>query len=131
MTVGSLGDVVFSVSAEAVRTIKNLSWKISANYSVHKMHGRKGILEFTGQDPDEIEFEADVFASLGVNPMEMIDNLRGLIDDHSAVKLVLGTDVIGSSWVVTDLEISAEQFFQDGTMMSASFKIKIKECVEE
>lgn len=129
--IGSLGDVVFSVSSDAVQNIKSLSWKISVNYSVHKMHGRKGLLEYTGQDPDEIEFEAEISAMLGVNPMDMIDSLRTMATDHSAVKLLLGTDVIGTSWVITDLEISAEQFFQDGTILSATFKVKIQEYTEE
>ena len=131
MTVGSLGEVVFSVSSDTVKTIKTISWKTSINYSVHKMHGRTSVLEYTGQDPDEIEFEADVTVALGVNPLEMIDELRSMAIAHEAVKFLLGTDVIGSSWVVTNIESSSERFFQDGTMLSASLKIKIKEYTED
>jgi len=58
VNVCSLGGVVFSVSEKTVKTIKNLSWKTSASYAAHKLHGRKGIIEYTGTEPDEIEFEA-------------------------------------------------------------------------
>lgn len=131
MTVGSLGDAVFSVSNETVQTISNLSWKISVNYATHKMHGRKSLLEYTGQEPDEIEFEAMVSAALGVNPMEMLERLREIAESHTAVKFVLGTEVIGTNWVITDLELSAEQFFQDGAITMATIKIKIEESVDE
>lgn len=131
MTIGSLGSVVFRVSTQAIKTIKTLSWKTAINYSVHKMHGRKGLLEYTGQDPDEIEFEADVSALLGVNPLDMIKELRSMAVNHAPVKFLLGTEIIGTSWVITDVQVSSEQFFQDGAMLSASLQITIKEYTEE
>lgn len=131
MMVGSLGDVVFEVTMDTVQTIKNFSMNIAVNYSVHKMHGRKGLLEYTGQDPDEVEFEADVSAHMGVNPMDMLNSLRSLAESHQPVSLVLGTEVIGTSWVITDLSTSVDKFYQDGSPLSAEFKVKIQEYPEE
>lgn len=131
MTVGSLGGVVFSVSDKTVRTFKSLSWKTSATYSVHKMHGRKSLLEFTGQEPDEIEFEAEFSAFLGVNPRDMFEKLKKLCTNHKIVSFVVGTEVIGGDWIVTNVDGSADSFFQDGSMLSMSVKIKIKEYPEE
>ena len=132
MTIGSLGSsVVFSVSDKEVKTITNMSWKTSVSYSVHKLHLRKGLLEYTGENPDEIEFDATFSAFLGVNPLAMCENVRKLMKSRSIVPFILGTDVIGSKWVVTDFDVSADSFFQDGTIMSVNAKIKIKEYAEE
>ena len=132
MTVGSLGsDVIFSISDKEVKTISNMSWKSSVSYSVHKLHLRKGLLEYTGEDPEEIEFEAQFSAFLGVNPLAMCENVRRLMKSRTVVPFILGTDVIGSKWVVTDFDVSADSFFQDGTIVAATAKIKIKEYGEE
>ena len=131
MTVASLGGVVFSVSDKTIRTIKSLSWKTSANYSAHKMHGRKSVLEYTGMEPDEIEFEADFSAFLGVNPMDMFTKLKKLVTAHKAVTFVIGTDVIGDSWIVTNVDGSADSFYKDGAVLAMGVKIKIKEYPEE
>ena len=48
--IGSLGSVVFEVSTERVKTFRDLQIQRSAKYSEHAIHGRKGLLEFTGLD---------------------------------------------------------------------------------
>ena len=49
--IGSLGEVVFEVSDEKVRTFRDFQIQRSAKYSEHAIHGRKGLLEFTGLSP--------------------------------------------------------------------------------
>ena len=39
MTVGSFGDVVFSVTTETVRTLSGMSLNYGAAYSTHAVHG--------------------------------------------------------------------------------------------
>ena len=131
MTVGTLGSVVFCVSDKSVKTIKSMSWKKSYKDAEHKMHGRKSRLEYTGQSPDEIELEVQASALLGVNPLQTMNELNTMAAANTVVKFVLGTDVIGTNWVITDIQASPDVFFQDGTMVSAPFKIKIKEYGEE
>ena len=58
MTVGMLGDVTFEVTDKTVRTISSLSRSNKAEYSTHKLIGKKGVLEFTGVSPETISFEA-------------------------------------------------------------------------
>ena len=131
MTVGSLGSAVFYVTDKTVKTINSMSWKKKYNYSVHKMHGRKGILEYTGMDPDEIDLEVKVSAFLGVKPIDIMNELNNMAASRAVIPFVLGTDVIGTSWVITDVQASPDFFFLDGTLISAPFKIKIKEYGEE
>ncbi|MBQ7577245.1 MAG: hypothetical protein IJT21_03140 [Synergistaceae bacterium] len=49
--IGSFGGVVFEVSDEKVRTFRDYQIQRSAKYSEHAIHGRKGLLEFTGLSP--------------------------------------------------------------------------------
>ena len=54
MQIGCLGDIVFKVSSDMVRTISNVTWSGSANYATHSRHMTDALTEFTGLDPDEI-----------------------------------------------------------------------------
>lgn len=131
MTIGTLGDVVFKVSSKKVQTIQSMSWKKSYKYSTHNMYGRKGLVEYTGMDPDEIDLDMEFSIFMGVNPMKMIDALQKMAKNHKIVKLVLGNKVIGTRWVITSIQINAETYFVDGTIMEASVKVNIREYLEE
>lgn len=131
MMTGSLGSVVFSISRKKVMTIKSLVWKKSYTYGEHKRFGKSSLLEFTGRSPDEIELEIEISAFLGVRPLKMLSELTKIGDQHQAVPLVLGTDVIGTKWVITNIEDTTDRFFMDGTLVSAKLKVKIKEYGEE
>ena len=61
MQIGTLGEVVFSVSDSVVETINNFTWSGSARYSTHQRHLTHALTEFTGLDPDGITF--DIFVS--------------------------------------------------------------------
>ena len=56
MQIGTLGEVVFSVSDQAVETIQNFVWSGSARYSTHQRHLSDGLTEYTGLEPDGITF---------------------------------------------------------------------------
>lgn len=128
MITGTLGKkVVFRMSQNKVQTIKSLVWKKQYSYGTHKQYGKKTLLEFTGIEPDEIELEMELSAFLGVRPLTMIDALTSMAEKHQVVTLVLGTDVIGTKWVITGIEDSTDKFFMDGTLVSAKIKVKIKE----
>lgn len=44
--IGSLGNLVFSVSENTVRTFDELSWKVSSKYATHDRHIKRDVLEF-------------------------------------------------------------------------------------
>ena len=69
MQIGTLGEVVFSVSDSVVETINNFVWSGSARYAAHQRHLTNALTEFTGLDPDGITFDIFVSAYLGVDPM--------------------------------------------------------------
>lgn len=123
MTVGMLGDVTFEVTDKTVRTISSLSRSNKAEYSTHKLIGKKGVLEFTGVSPETISFEAVFSAWLGVNPEEWRYRLTELLEKGKAVVFVLGTKPIGTRWVIDSLSFNTDMFYRDGT--PAEYKASI------
>lgn len=131
MTIGTLGNVAFFVSRKKVQTIQSMKWKKTYTYATHKLVGRKGLLEYTGSEPDEIDLDMEISIALGISPMKVIKKINKMADSQKAVKLILGNDVIGNKWVITEHEVTADKYFRDGTMLAATLKVKIKEYPEE
>ena len=69
MQVGVLGDIVFQVSSNVIKTLDNLQWSGSARYGEHSRHLTNALTEFTGIDPDTMSFDMELSAYLGVDPM--------------------------------------------------------------
>lgn len=127
MTIGSLGEILFYVTDSAVLTIKEAAWSVKASYAAHKLHMARSKLEYTGLEPQELEFSVEASAFLGVDPLEVVEELNMLVESHQAVQFLLGTDVIGSSWVATEVSHRLVRFWKDGTVLGAEINIKLME----
>jgi len=130
MKTGMLGDVTFEVTEATFRTIFNLSRSKKANYSTHKLVNTKGIVEFTGVDPEKITFEMHFSAWMGENPETWRKKLDRMLDKGKAVTFVLGTSPIGTKWVIEDLNFTTELFWKDGTPGEYKTQITLKEYSE-
>ena len=69
MVVGCLGEIVFQVSDEIVKTINNMQWSGSVRFATHQRHLQNALTEFTGVDPDKMSFDIDLVEELGADPM--------------------------------------------------------------
>lgn len=77
--IGTLGDIVFKVSANKVRTFDDLKIDSKTNYAKHTRHLKKPLLEFQYNDADTASLTIYLSAFLGVNPKKMqnkIDKYR-------------------------------------------------------
>lgn len=127
MRTGMLGDVPFEVTDKTCRTIRNLARSNKANYSTHKLVAKKGILEFTGVDPETITFEVYYSAWLGSNPETWRKKLVKLLEKGKALTFVLGTWPIGTQWVIESLSFNTEYYYKDGTPADYKASISLKE----
>ena len=48
MSIGSLGNVVFEVSSEKVKTLRDMQRQGSARFATHEIIGKKPLREFLG-----------------------------------------------------------------------------------
>ncbi len=129
--IGSFGEVVFEVSDEKVRTFRDYQIQRSAKYSEHAIHGRKGLLEFTGLSPASASLSIKLDAGLGVNPKEELNNLREILNKHEAVPFILDGEPQGDGlWVLESLNENFEIIDNHGTFISINVSLNLKEYIE-
>ncbi len=129
--IGSFGEVVFEVSDEKVRTFRDYQIQRSAKYSEHTIHGRKGLLEFTGLSPASASLSIKLDAGLGVNPKEELNNLREILNKHEAVPFILDGEPQGDGlWVLESLKENFEIIDNHGTFISINVSLNLKEYIE-
>lgn len=128
MVVGCLGDVIFTVSSEQVKTLDNMRWSGSARYPAHQRHGTNALTEFTGIDPDQMSFNITLSGYLGVNPMTELVKIWNYERSGQAVPLVIGTKAYGKyRWNVISHTIQGQSFDGDGDLVTATVSISLQE----
>lgn len=130
--IGCLGDIVFSVSSQQVKTIDNMKWSGSARYSTHQRHLNDALTEFTGVDPDNISFDIVLLTSLGADPMEDIGKLWQYERSGKAVPLIIGDHAYGKwRWSVVSHEVKVKTFSPKGNLMSVTISVKLQEYLKQ
>lgn len=129
---GALGEIVFEVSAETVRTLDNMTWAGKARWSTHQRHGGNALTEFTGLDPDEISFTMILSAYHGVNPMTELVKLWTYERTATPVPLVIGDKGYGKyKWSVTDHSAKHKAFTPDGKLSIAEVSVNLLEYLKD
>lgn len=125
--IGSLGDIVFSVSRNQVKTFTGLKWDSSAQYSTHNRHLKDPLLEFTGTDADTISFKMTFSVFLGVDPMGEITKLLSAERAGKVMRLVIGSKAYGKyKWVITKTSKDLERFDNKGNLLAAQVSVSLK-----
>ena len=131
MALGSLGDITFEVSSEKIRTFRDLQIQRKANYAEHAIHGKKGLLEFTGFSAATGSLNIRLDAALGVTPQEEFDALLEAFNEHQAVPLILDGEPIGDGlWVIESVNETFEIVNNQGTPIVLEVSLNLKEYVE-
>lgn len=129
--IGSLGDVVFEVSAEKVRTFRDFQIQHSAKYTEHAIHGRKGLLEFTGLSASSASLSIRLDAGLGINPKEELNTLHEILTKHEALPFILDGEPQGDGlWVLESIGENYEIIDNHGTFIAVEVSLKLKEYIE-
>lgn len=128
--IGSLGGVVFEASSERVRTFQDLSMQRGANYAEHEVHGSKALLEFTGLALSTVSMKVRLDASLGVDPLDELADLRAILERHMAVPFVLdGVPQGDGLWVLTALTEAHEVVDARGAPVAVEVSLSLKEYI--
>lgn len=132
MKIGSLGDIIFEVSEDTIRTIRNASWSGSARLAEHQRHLQKSLVEFCGSDPDAITFSIQLSAYLGTDPKEYIKKLVAYEKNGTAVVLVLGAVKYGEyRWLIDKHKVNMDNYDGAGNLTSADVSVTLKEYIKE
>ncbi|MBQ4469382.1 MAG: phage tail protein [Synergistaceae bacterium] len=129
--VGSFGDIVFEVYDGKFKTFRDLQIQRSAKYAEHSIHGRKGLLEFTGLSPASASLSIKLAAWLGVNPKEELQGLREILETHTPVPLIFDGEPQGDNlWVLESLDEKFEYIDNKGTFWAIDVALKLREYIE-
>lgn len=125
--IGMLGDIVFSVSKEAISTFNNLKWDSSVKYATHDRHLQDELLEFMGPAADTITFDMYFSVFLGIDPMQEIVKLLNAERKGEVMRLVIGTKAYGKNkWVITGTGKSLERFDNKGRLLVSKVNVSLK-----
>lgn len=129
--VGCLGDIVFTVSDQVIKTINNMTWSGSARYATHQRHGTNALTEFVGLDPDQITFDITLSAYLGVNPIAEIVKLWDYERNGIAVPLIIGNKGYGKyRWSIINHKAKMQTFDGRGNVTSATVSVSLQEYLK-
>ncbi|MCF8017846.1 MAG: phage tail protein [Vallitaleaceae bacterium] len=129
--IGCLGDIVFQVSSNIVKTFDKMQWEGSARYSEHKRHLTSTLTEFTGIDPDTISFEMVLSIYLGVEPIGEIDKLLNYERSGKALSLVIGEKGYGKyKWTIKSHKIKMQTYDKNGNVTGATVSVDLLEYLK-
>lgn len=129
--IGTLGEVVFTVSYDLVRTFQDYKRNSSARLQTHEIIGKKPVTEFLGPGLDSISFAIDLSAFKGVNPKEEAEKLRKIMQNGEYVNLVIaGSPVSDNKWVIESINESVSARDGKGNIIRAKVDITIHEYIE-
>ena len=131
MQVGVLGDIVFQVSSNVIKTFDNLQWSGSARYSEHNRHLTNTLTEFTGIDPDTMSFDMELSAYLGVDPMTELVKIWTYERSGKPLTFVVGEKAYGKyKWTIKSHKIKMKTYDKRGNVTSVSVSIDLLEYLK-
>lgn len=131
MKIGCLGDIVFEVSENVIKTFKDSNWNGSAQIHAHNRHLTNALQEFVGVDPDEFSFTITISKYLGADPIEDISKIFNYERNGIAVPLVIGKKAYGKYlWLIKNHKSKLTRHDGAGNVVSADVTISLTEYTE-
>lgn len=126
--IGSFGDVVFYVSRESARTIKDLTRSEGGRYATHDIHLKKPKLEFLGPGLSDMSFKMEFYASRGMHPVQETDKLIRMQRDGEHHFFILGNKRYGMKYfVLKHVSINFKDIDNKGVVLSAEADLTLEE----
>lgn len=128
--IGALGDIVFTVSSDKVRTFDGMSRSGSARLATHELINRKPLMEFIGPAGETISMQMSFSVYDGLNPEQEAQSLRELRDKGKAVALILGGQPLGDGlWLVENLNETHKHIDNTGTAHQIDVSVTLREYI--
>lgn len=127
--IGTLGDVVFQVSTDKVLTFQSLQRTGRARYQKHNVISTKPVLEFVGDDLDEIPLTITLNQNLGIKVVSEITRLRDYKSNGERLALIIGGRVFGY-FVIEEVQDSWDRVSNLGECMLATVNLNLTESVD-
>ncbi len=130
MAIGTLGDIVFCVSKNTIKTFEGLQIESKTNYAKHTRHHKKPLLEFQYNEADTASLSIYLSVFLGVNPYEMQTKIDEYREEGKILSLVIGGKRYGTKWVITSHSKGYNKIDNEGNLLTAESKLSLEEYAE-
>lgn len=128
MKVGSLGDIVFTVSPNEIKTMRGFRWRGGVGIETHARHMNTSVQEFTGIEPETVQFSMRLSRHLGTDVAAELEKLRDYMRGGLCLPLVIGERVFGDfRWLICSLEVKAETYDAKGNIVGADVSAELVE----
>lgn len=126
--IGSLGDVIFTVSSKLIRTIDDLTRSSAPRWTNHDVHLQKPKSQFIGPGLDTISFTIRFDARLGVEPRKEADRLINLAQKGKPVAFAIGGKKLGTYlWKLMNVEQGYTRVDNRGNVLVMDVTISLEE----
>lgn len=130
--IGSLGNVIFEVSGEQLRTFDDFSRDGNSRFAKHDVLGIKPVKQFIGPDLDKIKFKIHLSAALGVNPVLEIETLREYMQNGESLTLIIGGKPVGSGkYTIESINENWTVVDNRGNIISVDVDLELEEYVPD
>lgn len=126
--VGAFGDVLFEVNSFRVMTYKDFKRSTKIRTATHQIIGKTPILEYLGQDIEEISFKVQLHSGLGINPWSEYVKLLDLCRTGSAEYLIIANHAFGNyKWLLESIDLEVLHWGAYGSIINCECDLKLKE----
>ncbi len=126
--IAQFGEIVFEVSADKVKTIKNLSRERKATFASHTILNNKPKLQQTGYELDTISFEMQLVLSHGVSPKTELETLSNMLQAGEQQPFFLGDELLGE-YVLESFTETYLNIDNKGNVFSANVSLSLREYI--
>lgn len=129
---GSLGDIIFTVSTVKTLTFKDLTHSKSTKFHNHEIIGNKPITEFLNCDLDKITFSVELNKQLSVNIEETINLLDSYMNEGKPLDFAIGNKPFGADkWVIENMSTAYNIIFRNGFIHSVTVDLSLSEYISD
>lgn len=125
MLIGSLGQLIFTVSSKYIFTLNNLTKSKSANWIEHKIIGKTPKLQFDGANLDQIKFNMHLSYTFGVNPYASVQKAERAMKEGSTLTFILGMKYLGK-YIIESIEETHKETDKFGIAISIDLAVNLK-----
>ena len=126
--ISTLGDIVFEVSSERVRTFANMTHTANSRWAEHEVARGKPRAEFLGPGTNEIELIIRLSSQHGVDPRKEMEKIGTMLLQGRHALLMLGGRPIGNGeWRVETSETNMIWVNGRGEVEFAEMTVTLRE----
>ena len=125
--IGSLGTIIFQVSAEQILTFDSYGTEMSTRLTEHNVIGAKPKVEVLGVGLIEKTLDILLDTSLGVIPADEIEKINKMVVSGKRQSLILGGNPKGY-WIIEKVSIEDRRVTNSGISTTAQVALTLKEA---